>query len=149
MIRFQCPNCNAVMEAPDDKAGLKIDCKKCSQRLQIPAPLRNPTVLAKILPQSPPPQQLVPVQAPPPVRKIKNVLPISGMDEIRFLDEWPILVTNTRFVLPSTTYAMSMVTSVRQEIDTSGRVRLAIGALIFACVSLFCCIPVTVTAKRP
>jgi hypothetical protein len=48
-IRFACPACNAVMNAPDGKAGRKVSCPKCGQRLQIPAPPKG-TILAKPLP---------------------------------------------------------------------------------------------------
>lgn len=49
MIRFACPTCHAVMEAPAHKVGKKINCLKCGQRLQIPPPPRG-TILAKPLP---------------------------------------------------------------------------------------------------
>lgn len=45
-IRFLCPTCKSVMEAPIDKAGNKINCLKCGQRLQIPPPEHAKTVLA-------------------------------------------------------------------------------------------------------
>jgi hypothetical protein len=44
MIRFSCPACKCVLESPDHKAKLKINCPKCGQRLQIPSPA-NKTVL--------------------------------------------------------------------------------------------------------
>jgi hypothetical protein len=49
MIRFACPACNAVMNASDNKVGLKVSCLHCGQRLQIPGPPRG-TVLATSLP---------------------------------------------------------------------------------------------------
>ncbi len=39
MIRFACPTCKAVMNAPDQKAGQKANCPKCGQRLQVPHPM--------------------------------------------------------------------------------------------------------------
>lgn len=45
MVRFGCPACNTVMIVPVSRAGEKLDCEKCSQRLQIPS-LKN-TILAK------------------------------------------------------------------------------------------------------
>jgi hypothetical protein len=48
-MRFACPTCQAVMNAPDGKAGVKVTCPKCGQRLQIPAPPKG-TILAKPLP---------------------------------------------------------------------------------------------------
>lgn len=35
-IHFACPGCKKVMTAPDDKAGVKVQCRSCGQRLQIP-----------------------------------------------------------------------------------------------------------------
>ena len=35
-IRFSCPACRSLMEAPTEKAGQKISCLKCGQRLLIP-----------------------------------------------------------------------------------------------------------------
>ena len=45
-IQFLCPTCKAVMEAPVHRAGDKISCRKCGQRLQIPPPERSKTILA-------------------------------------------------------------------------------------------------------
>ncbi|MCI0465306.1 MAG: hypothetical protein L0Z62_50940, partial [Gemmataceae bacterium] len=44
MIRFSCPVCKMMMEAPDDRAGSKVACLQCQQTLVIPPPPR--TVLA-------------------------------------------------------------------------------------------------------
>lgn len=50
MIRFACPRCKSVLEAPDRKAGSKVACPKCQQRLQIPVPPpRNKTILVSFL----------------------------------------------------------------------------------------------------
>jgi hypothetical protein len=56
MIRFLCPACRAVLEFPDHKAGTKIPCPVCSQRLLIPPPVQaqNKTILGQPLPESPP-----------------------------------------------------------------------------------------------
>ena len=60
-IRFACPSCNAVLSAPDDKAGFKGDCPRCGQRLQIPKPPRRQTVLGRLLrPGRAPPPRVVP-----------------------------------------------------------------------------------------
>jgi hypothetical protein len=58
MLKFKCPTCNSILEAPDHRCGEKIACPKCNQRLQIPGPPRNRTVLAESVAQpSPIPQQ--------------------------------------------------------------------------------------------
>ena len=62
-LRFECPTCNAVMNAPDHKAGLKVSCLHCGQRLQVPGSPPS-TVLARPLPSSPPTP--APNPAPPP-----------------------------------------------------------------------------------
>jgi hypothetical protein len=48
-IRFLCPTCRAVMEAPVAQAGNKINCLKCGQRLQIPSVERAKTILAPMV----------------------------------------------------------------------------------------------------
>src|SRR5262245_44698166 len=45
-IRFLCPTCKSVMEAPVQSAGHKVHCLKCGQRLQIPPAERARTILA-------------------------------------------------------------------------------------------------------
>lgn len=54
MIRFSCPTCKSLLQAPPVKAGEKVACPKCGQRLLIPNPVkpaaRNKTVLGVPLP---------------------------------------------------------------------------------------------------
>ena len=68
MIRYKCPRCKSILESPDAKAGDKVACPKCQQRLQIPMPLRDKTMLAPLV--SPPPTsprpQAIPVGSPSP-----------------------------------------------------------------------------------
>jgi len=45
MITFSCPRCQSVLEQPDGAAGTKVACPKCSQRLQVPLPPQNKTIL--------------------------------------------------------------------------------------------------------
>jgi hypothetical protein len=59
MIRCLCPTCRAVLEFPDHKAGTKIPCPVCSQRLLIPPPVRSHTVLGQPLPTSATPQPAI------------------------------------------------------------------------------------------
>jgi DNA-directed RNA polymerase subunit RPC12/RpoP len=73
LIRFTCPSCRSVLECADSKAGSKVACPKCGQRLLIPAPAtpRNKTVLGKLVPvaeimHAPPPDTALPF-APPDV----------------------------------------------------------------------------------
>lgn len=48
MIRFSCPVCQKHLKAPDNKGGVKVDCPKCGQRLQIPPPQRSKTMLGEV-----------------------------------------------------------------------------------------------------
>jgi S1-C subfamily serine protease len=50
MIRFACPTCHKALSAPDEKAGLKLPCPGCGQRLQIPVPFASRTMLGELLP---------------------------------------------------------------------------------------------------
>src|SRR5688500_16138627 len=50
MIRFACPRCSVVYTAPDRAVGKKTTCRSCQQRLQVPTPSLNHTVLGKLLP---------------------------------------------------------------------------------------------------
>lgn len=67
-IRFLCPTCKAVMAAPVERAGKKINCLKCGKRLQIPHAEHAKTTLAPSLgvhEQGDPPRQPVVPSAPP------------------------------------------------------------------------------------
>jgi DNA-directed RNA polymerase subunit RPC12/RpoP len=46
MIHYSCPRCSAILQAADQEAGSKVACPHCGQRLQLPLPPVNKTVLA-------------------------------------------------------------------------------------------------------
>jgi hypothetical protein len=46
MIRFSCPTCKKVLQGTAQQGGQKIACPGCGQRLQIPTPRLDKTVLA-------------------------------------------------------------------------------------------------------
>jgi DNA-directed RNA polymerase subunit RPC12/RpoP len=50
MIRFACPGCRTPSEAAIDQAGKKIECPYCGQRLEIPRPPREQTLMGILLP---------------------------------------------------------------------------------------------------
>src|SRR5690349_5212244 len=52
MIRFACPACQSHLKSPDDKAGAKIACPKCGQKVRVPEPPDSGTVLGVPLPPS-------------------------------------------------------------------------------------------------
>jgi transcription elongation factor Elf1 len=62
-IRFSCPRCRTGFESPASQAGTKFHCSACGQRIEVPAPPPNKTVLGSLDPLPPP----VPHAAPPPV----------------------------------------------------------------------------------
>jgi hypothetical protein len=41
MIRFVCPKCTAVLNAPDDQAGGVVSCARCGQRMRVPVPAKD------------------------------------------------------------------------------------------------------------
>jgi hypothetical protein len=49
MIRFACPRCKTVLERPEHESGTKLFCPGCQQRLQVPAPPENKTILGDVL----------------------------------------------------------------------------------------------------
>jgi hypothetical protein len=53
MIRFSCPRCGAVYEVAPHRAGEKLHCLKCQQRLQVPnAALAKTITASPIAPKS-------------------------------------------------------------------------------------------------
>lgn len=54
-IHFVCPACNKAYHAPDHAVGHKGSCSHCHQRIQVPPPVRNKTVLGRVLPSQPQP----------------------------------------------------------------------------------------------
>jgi len=60
MIRFACPRCRAVLEAPDKKAGLAVPCPRCTQHVTVPAPVAG---VPLAVPRDEP-AQTVPVTCP-------------------------------------------------------------------------------------
>jgi DNA-directed RNA polymerase subunit RPC12/RpoP len=49
MIRYQCPKCSNTLAAQDADVGSKISCPHCGQRVQVPAPPPNKTMLGKVV----------------------------------------------------------------------------------------------------
>lgn len=93
MIRFACPRCQTSYDVPDDVAGRKTNCRKCGQRLQVPA-LPNKTVLAPLLEHKPDVgSPSLPPAAPPaaiPVLGANDVVPREVMRvSVRELSETP------------------------------------------------------------
>jgi hypothetical protein len=47
-VRFSCPRCRASFESPASQAGTKFHCSGCGQRIQVPNPPPNKTVLGNV-----------------------------------------------------------------------------------------------------
>lgn len=41
-MRFSCPSCSQMMQCPDDYAGKKATCPKCTQKILVPTPSNPP-----------------------------------------------------------------------------------------------------------
>lgn len=48
-FRFACPACTAVMRAPPEAIGKKVSCLKCGQRILIPHPPQQKTMLGRLV----------------------------------------------------------------------------------------------------
>src|SRR5262245_13010668 len=68
MIRFSCPMCHMVLQADASQARLKMPCPRCGQRLQVPPPAVNKTVLGSLLPAGGPTRTAPAAAGPPPAR---------------------------------------------------------------------------------
>jgi hypothetical protein len=75
MIRFGCPNCKAVLTAPDNKVGKKSKCPQCFQPIRVPPPPKNRTVLGDTLLPTPQPSPQVPVMECPACRQPLSIGP--------------------------------------------------------------------------
>ncbi len=75
MIEFACPKCQAVLSATDEQIGSKFACPKCSQRLKVPAPDLNRTLLGKLVARSTASQPAVAVEEPEGAGEKVSVLP--------------------------------------------------------------------------
>src|SRR5262249_8792485 len=54
MIRFACPACQTALKVSGKRAGAKVACLKCGQRLLVPRPDQLPrkkTLLGRLLPE--------------------------------------------------------------------------------------------------
>ena len=53
MIRFACPTCQKVHKAPENAAGRKVRCLRCSQTIIIPVPaeIKNKPLVGLLLPE--------------------------------------------------------------------------------------------------
>jgi hypothetical protein len=76
MIRFACPRCRQVFNAPDEAAGRKSTCLSCQQRLQIPLPPRTLPVPAPLVSYEP--EAIPPDPADAPVGPHSGAVPVQA-----------------------------------------------------------------------
>jgi HEAT repeat protein len=53
MLRFACPKCRTVLQAPDDSPGRTLACPTCGQQVKVALPPRDKTVMGNPLPPAP------------------------------------------------------------------------------------------------
>ena len=94
-IKTDCEHCDGSIEYPSELAGQAVECPHCQQTTMLPTPFMPPPPAAP--PVSPPP---VPARSP------------RQGDEVLF-SESGILVSKTRFVVDSQTFALANISSVR------------------------------------
>lgn len=135
-VRFACPVCNTVMRMPSSKVGKKGNCPKCGQRLEIPQPPPQGTILASPLPSDPAIRAAVPpLPAPPPVQPPPARAAFVDSEDVEVMPEaMPIRVRRDEppgFRCPFChTAAMPLV---KKKMSTTGWV-------VFV-VLLICCFP--------
>ena len=73
MIRFRCPSCKSSLSSDDNKAGTKVHCGVCGQKLMVPKPQLQKTVLGQLEPPTPePPSPATPLQTTPSGKSIRK-----------------------------------------------------------------------------
>ncbi len=132
-FKVDCDKCGQSVEVPNELYDASVTCPTCSNQFNA-----RPKVLNELVVQS----TWQPATPPP-------ILHQSGqMDEL-FFDEGGIIVTKTRFVARSQTFAMSGITSVR-GIETppsrGGLVFLLIIGLLMIFASPFVGVPIIILA---
>src|SRR5262245_53089213 len=89
VIRFWCPTCRKTLKSPDHNACKKIPCPHCQQRLEIPSPPRNRTILAPLVEgPSPSPQASL---VPDAVSHVDQTEVMEDHSAAEAVDPYPIL----------------------------------------------------------
>ena len=81
-VRFQCPSCKTLLQASSARAGDKIGCAKCGQRIQVPSPSAVPPAVA-----------VVPSAAPAPGDAPLELAPLDDADDVAASPKRRIIVT--------------------------------------------------------
>ena len=61
-LKFNCPHCNQLLEAPEEMFGKTNECPSCSGQIQIPYPIPTPAPGVSPAPK----RQQAQLKAPPP-----------------------------------------------------------------------------------
>jgi hypothetical protein len=72
MIRFACPHCKTRLKASLRQSGKEKACPACGQRLQVPAPARNQTVLGQPTTPNDPTTKGFAAGSPPPGSSLES-----------------------------------------------------------------------------
>ena len=89
-ISFQCPSCSGSLDVPAEMASQLIECPSCKQTVEVPVRTRaRPSVF------------------------IGGVADTASSGEVVLFQSGEIMVTNTRFVVGTKTFAMRSITSVQ------------------------------------
>jgi Family of unknown function (DUF6232) len=97
-IHFDCPNCTQSLDAPEELASQLIECPSCNETIEIPTRSRPSKPAAAAPPATPRPPLLE--------RSVRQ-------DDEVFFHEAGIVVSRTRFVVRSQTFALANISSVR------------------------------------
>jgi len=82
MVRFACPTCQTQFDVADGRQGEKFSCNGCGQRLQIPAPSSQKTVLGSIIEPVVGPASLAPT-----TDAVPEVQPVSPATTVRLFGQ--------------------------------------------------------------
>src|ERR1700677_3960916 len=55
MIRFSCPGCKTVLQAPDGQRAALVTCPKCKKALRVPSPAATVSTAPSVNPSPPAP----------------------------------------------------------------------------------------------
>ena len=94
-IKTDCEHCDGSIEYPSELAGQTIECPHCHQMTTLPTPF-----------MAPPPAAPPVLPPPPPMRSTRHG------EEVLF-SEAGIVVSKSRFVVGSQTFALANISSVR------------------------------------
>ncbi len=83
-INFDCPFCQQNLDAPDDMAGMSIECPACGKSIRIPAPVQIHYPIKKTLgPQPANSPRIFASKNQPPIGGVADEAPQDDDDDLR------------------------------------------------------------------